>query len=223
MNPTQVRLAFGAVYWRVAALVFVACELLLWRMIRLRAPWIRGRRRIALMLYNSPSFAIMALLVAAVVAVAADLIVRLLVRPMLERWHAPPDDASMGLPPSFHLASREAIAAETPARRSGKWRWSPGRLVRTNLRLWFFPHAWDAEPWSLPLGEIDRIEPTPAPAMAWGLVRGLPDRLTVRGRDGAPETFAVPDPAGVLAWFDGKGVAVASASAAGPYSWGEVV
>jgi hypothetical protein len=114
------------------------------------------------------------------------------------------------------MAASEQTLASSPARRAEGRRWVPGTLVRSNLRLWFFPRAHDAEIWSRPLDALHDIHLKPAPRIAWGYVQDWPERLALRvvcadgnrpratehPDDGDDLLFAVPDPAAVLGWFE---------------------
>ena len=43
--------------------------------------------------------------------------------------------------------------------------------------------------------------PEPGPPVAWGFVRGVPDRLVVVGNQGESAAFAVYDPEMLTTWF----------------------
>jgi hypothetical protein len=98
--------------------------------------------------------------------------------------------------------------------------------VQTNLRLWFFPRAHDAEIWSRPLGAVRGVRLEPAPRIARGFILGWPDRVALQAggdsrngdgdADGGHELFAVADPQKVLAWFGRDERAVAPQPPAAP-------
>src|SRR5262249_5946961 len=145
-RPTGARLAFGEVLWRLAFLLLVLSELGLWTRRLAHRPWIPLGRRLAFMLLRSPFLCCMSFFVAGLVTVLADLLVRLVVRPMVPWGVTPPMDTENG---SFHLEAHEVVEAASPARRSVGRRWLPGTLIRTSRRVGFVPRAWDAEPWFL--------------------------------------------------------------------------
>ncbi|MBX6314509.1 MAG: hypothetical protein IRY99_16585 [Isosphaeraceae bacterium] len=199
----QIRLAFGALFWRVAALTFVTAEFLVWQWLWRRRRWIRRPQRIVVLIYYMPRSLALAFVVGALVTVTADLLVRIFLRRLIARWLQPPEDLFLGLPAPFHLASNEVLEAEMTARRRVGRSWAPGKLVKTNRRLLFLPFAWEAEPWSLPLDHMRMVRVEPAPRFAFGFVRGLPDRIAIQDADGAWIRFAVTDPSAVLDWFQG--------------------
>jgi hypothetical protein len=199
MTKRHVRLNSGVVFIRCAVAFFVVRELAVWRWVR------RIRRRPAdrllVFLFRkgaTPRSLLYALLFAGAVTLLLDLLVRLVIRPLARHWHAPWTDGSAGL---FHLAANERVIDASPARRKSGWSWPAGTLVCTNLRLWFFPRAHDTETWSHPLAALEQVRLLPAPRIAWGLIAGWPDRLALRGGDGVPEVFAIPDTDAVLPWF----------------------
>jgi hypothetical protein len=196
MTIPGIRLAAWSLFWRVAALVFLLAELRFWTGVRrwnIESPW----QAIRPFVRKSPGYFTFAMGVAALATLGAAVLVRLVIGPQLRRWLHPRTEPMH----AFYLSPRETVVADSPAQRAvGRSCWA-GMLVRTDLRLWFFPAAWDAEPWSVPLGCVREVRTTPAPRVLWGLVTGLPDRLEVRGGADLHETFAVADPAPMLAWF----------------------
>src|SRR5262245_22771232 len=105
-------------------------------------------------------------MLASLATLAAMVLVRLILGPLLDWWLRPAFDPSSWL---FHLSAGESPAASLPAR----WRtggiWRPGALVLTGRRVWFMPAAWGLEPWSLAREDFERVEAEP-PA----LIRYLP-------------------------------------------------
>jgi hypothetical protein len=197
-TPIRLRFAFGAVVWRLTVLLLLLEEFWLWRLIRRRRPWLpRGHRWLRL-LFFTPRLVVSALLIGALAAVAIDLVVRFLVQPLVRAWHHPPRDESAV---SFHLASNEWVEESTPARRGDGRRWLPGTLVRTNRQVRFFPLAWDAEAWSLPMAELDQIWAEEAPKWGWGLISGFPDRICIQPCSGHAQKFAMADPHAALVWL----------------------
>jgi hypothetical protein len=201
MTPPPIRLAFGAVFWRVFLVASLAREVLIWRKLR---PWLRGSppgKRLMMLLYITPETLFVGFAIAAGVTVLLDLLVRLLARPLARRWYFPRGTGSEHTPLGFHLEAGEAILAEVPARRRSAGGWRPGTLVMTSRVLWFFPLGWDLEPWSVPLGELRSLRTVPYRPAFGTFVRGVPDRIVVRDRDGDEASFAVADPAVVVDWF----------------------
>jgi hypothetical protein len=196
-STLRLRLDFQTVLRRVTVFTLLGLEFYTWHVLKVKFPFTKRKKRILLLLSLSPRLGFSALLVGAVVAVLADLLVRYAVSPLVRRWFLPPVDLSSG---SFYLASNERVQGAVAARCFGRRRWRAGVLALTNFRIWFFPHDWDHEPWSVPLGEVKRVFTTPAPALARGLLAGLPDRVVIETAAGTNETFVVADPAAVGAW-----------------------
>jgi hypothetical protein len=198
-----VHLDSGAVFLRSALYFFIARELFVWQVWlprRRLLPWIR----IHVFLFKNwatPHSVVYALLFAAAVTTLLELAFRLVLAPLVRLWHAPRSDESAGL---FYLSASEWVVESCPARRRTGWMWSPGTLIRTNQRLWFFPRSQDGENWSRPLAEIRDARLVPAPRVAWGLIAGWPGRVALGGGDDAigAERFAVLDPGAVLSWLN---------------------
>jgi|GEM_PF-4916062 len=195
MTRPRIELDHRSLFFRTIAFVFLLTQMLLW----MHLP--RGGRpgqRIVVTLFTIPSSLVIALVIAAVLTMTASLMVRFLIRPLVEQWHSPVVDDSLG---PFHLAANEWIVESSPARRRKGWRWTPGNLVRTNLRLWFFPRIHESDVWSCLLGSLRDVELEPVPEVASGLIRHWPERIVVRVGDDLPETFAVPEPHSVSSWL----------------------
>ncbi|WZO97371.1 hypothetical protein EP7_004403 [Isosphaeraceae bacterium EP7] len=194
----KVRLAFARLLFRLSMVLFLLVEMALWSEAgKLANP--PALPRWAIFFFYSPRFLFIAFMVAAGCTIAADLIVRLIIRPAVLRWHAP---SSGGEAASFHLGAFESVIGSSPARRRGGWSWGPGMLVRTNTRLWFFPDSSDHEPLCLPAGDWSDVKVVEAPRMFLGMVRDLPDYVRLTRRDGVEEIFALADPGGTVAWLD---------------------
>jgi hypothetical protein len=209
MTNRRFQLDTGAVFLRLALYFFVVREAYVWLVWMRR---IRARQGVRLVLFlfrkwATPHSVLYALLFATVATTLLYLFVRLVLEPLVRSWHSPWIDGSAGL---FHVAANEQVLASSPARRAEGRRWMPGTLVSTNLRLWFFPRAHDADIWSEPLDALREIHLEPAPRIAWGYIIGWPERLSLRTAgdeqdDGNREVFAIPDPDAVLAWFERSG------------------
>jgi hypothetical protein len=205
MAKARLQLASQAVFRRTFVAAFVLVESAQVARIVRRVP---PRWRVVRFMASIPYSLLVGLLVAALVTAVAAAVVRLVVRPLLERWLSPPADADMG---QFHLAANERVVASSPARRSVGRGWPAGTLIRTNLRLWFLPHAHDGEIWSCPLDRLADVRAEPA-AVSPVLIRDWPNRIAVRDDVGdEPALFAVSDPDAVLSWSR-----PAPAAAAGP-------
>lgn len=192
MSRPGVRLAFSSLLWRTTVLFFFLLQLARWVWIR---RVVRRNQAIAAMVIWTPRVLFYAFLLGAIVTVLADLLVRFVIRPLVRRWLSPPNEELVG---SFHLDARERILRSTPARRSAGMLWPPGQLVLTDRKVWFFPSAWDAEPWSMPLDRCQDARTVEAPRFLLGFVTDLPERLQIPTGPGQHETFVLLDPDLVL-------------------------
>jgi len=196
-SSKQVEIDARWVYWRSFLLFFLVNQLMIWNQIsrwRFRVP----AHRVLVFLLKTPRSFGKALLAAAVFTLLAFVIVRLIVRPLLQLWLNPSVDESLGL---FQLSASETIIASMPARRRAGWRWQPGLLAVTNRRLWFFSAAWDDEPWSLELDEAHHIELERSIVADLAPIRNWPVPVHLWGRSGHDAVFAVADRDALLAWF----------------------
>jgi hypothetical protein len=210
------QLRLGEIFWRAFAVLLIALEIAKWLWLRPRIP-LRPRplgphprvRRIWYMIYYTPGLAFQAFLAAAIVAVACDLIFRLIVRPLMVRWYSPRGaDPEFAHPHPFFLKADERTLSELPARQVvGRSRRPAGTLVRTNWGTYFYPFAWDAEAWSLPDGHLRDVRPRTPRRRVLGWVSGYPDNVVFVADDGQETAFVVADPAAVLSWFPGRPVA----------------
>jgi hypothetical protein len=202
-NPPRLlrlRFAFGAAVWRIALGVFLVRELIFFVRVG-RFVGLDVLKRIAFVLYKVPESLFVALVSALVVAIFLELVVRVLTQPRVRRWLQPRCGHSFAMPYAFRLEASERVVSEWPARRRLRRGWQAGTLVLTDRRLGFIPHAWDAEPWWIDRRNLaESLATEPAPAMSWGFVSGLPDRLIYRS-GGGTETFALLDPETVLDHF----------------------
>jgi hypothetical protein len=200
MSTTQVRLDARAFFWRVAVAVFLVRQAIVWMWIP-RVPFRHPMMRLLILIFSprgtqrSIYYAVAA---ASIATIIAGLIVRVLVRPLVARWHTPQVDDTEA---QFHLAPGEWMVESSPARRAAGRSWEPGTLVRTNRRLGFYPTRWLAEPWVCSLDSIVDARLRPAASDRWRLLCDWPDRFEVRTRSEAPEVFVVPDPEAVISWF----------------------
>ncbi len=202
MTIPPIRLAFGATLWRIFAFAAVLMEISIWhRLERFQA--LRGTGfRIAALIYCTPKIFFKAFLWAAIITVLVDLYVRLIMRPILARWYTPrPRGDEFGMPVAFRLAASETVLEEIPARMVSGRSTSPGTLIRTDRRLWFSPFGWDREPWSMFEADMESASTVTAPSRLGSLIRGLPQRLCLRDRNGAETRFVLADPRVVLRWY----------------------
>jgi hypothetical protein len=234
MAKRQLRLDTGAVFLRLALGFFLLREAYVW-LFSLRRFRARPGMRLLVFLFHkraTPYSVVYALLFATLATGFLYLLIRFLISPLVRHWHAPRADDSAGL---FHVAANERVLASSPARRKQGRSWLPGTLVRTNLRLWFFPRAHDADIWFRPLGALRNIHLEPAPPVARGYVHGWPERLALDASEaggksngivngngngdgdssGGREVFALADPEAVLAWFE-RAATAATATVAKP-------
>jgi len=186
-RPPPIRLAFGALFWRLMGIFSLVFATLAAFFVY---GWVAAGRRIPAFFLLMPMLSAIAFFLAAVITVAADLTVRTIVRPRLLRWQAPRAVEGQG---PFHLDARERIEAESPARMALGRSWPAGRLVLTERRLLFLPNAWDLEPWQAARGRLRETRPVEHPRTFGGLVRGLPPRLEVVADDATSARFALPD------------------------------
>jgi hypothetical protein len=215
------QLRIGEIFWRVFAVVLVVLEVAKWLKVRQMIP-LRPRtefpprlRRILLMIYYTPELAFKAFLAAAIAAVACDLVFRLLIRPMMVRWYDPRGaDPEFRHPHAFFLKADERTLAEVGARRVVGRSRPAGTLVRTNWGVYFYPFAWDLEPWSLPDAHLAGVRLHTPRRRVLGWVSGYPDQVVLRDDEGQETAFVVADPGAVVSWFgagrvpDGAALAV---------------
>jgi len=201
MAKPKLRLDAHAVFWRAAIVTFCLRQLWVWYRIQNFIPASKPVLRLWVFFFGKkamPMSLLVALMVGGLVVLLADFWLQFLIRPLVKRWLSPPSDPSSAV---FHLSPNEWIIDSAPARRFTGWLWRSGTLVRTNHRLWFFPNAWDAEPWSQSLGDLKQARLKPAPRAAWGFIRGWPERLALTAGADAEQVFAVADPEGIVSWF----------------------
>lgn len=207
----EFQLRFGAIFGRVALVTLVVAEVLLWLHLRDAGFPFRPRyRRFLVMLYFTPRLAFRAMALATAVTVMTDLVFRLLVRPMMQRWYAPrPRDPHWEHPHPFFMKAGERVRAEVGARlvATGRSR-PPGMLVVTDCGVYFYPYAWHREPWSLPLGHLRRVGVRTPRRRVLGLVQGYPDNLVLMDDSGEETAFTVADPSALVSLFPGRSVPV---------------
>ena len=202
MSVPPIRLAFGPVFWRIFLIISAFKELASWRHIR---PWLIGAgpgKYIAALVYITPQSILIGFLVGFAVTMVLAVLVKVLAGPIAARWYEPANTGSELTPVAFHLEPGEVIVAEMPARRRSVRGWKPGTLVLTGSRLWFFPRGWEEEPWSVGADELTSIKNLRRVSVTGPIVRGVPDSLRVRGREGEEAVFAVAEPKTVRGWFN---------------------
>lgn len=213
MNTPPLRLAFGAVLGRLFLVTFAIQQFIAFQKTRHSLRSADAGRRFLAFLEFTPYALVLALLVAALVTVALDLLVRFAGRALAAYWYNPPRTGRDLTPLTFTLAPHERVLGEAPARRRSSQGWRAGTLVLTNARLTFFPLRWDVDPWALPMDELRRIRVEPSRAVLGSLIEGVPGRLVVRGADAREALFALADPERVLEWFGESATAVISSPA----------
>jgi hypothetical protein len=201
-DAPRFRLRFGAIFWRVAILVLVLGEYKVWRFVRASIPRDAPVRRVMGVIYFTPRALFIAFAVAAAVTVAIDLLFRLFIRPAMVQWYYPRcRDRHYTVPIAFHLAARESVLAELPARRMIGRRRVAGTLVRTSHRVCFYPFAWDGEAWETPLERVRDATLQPTIRRVLGFVRGYPDHVVIRDDRDADVALIVAEPDVVRSWF----------------------
>jgi hypothetical protein len=181
--------------------VFLTLSWSYWGRVARRLAFVPRRRVPVLRLAMRTTWlaAVGAVVMAGVATLAAMLLTRLIVRPLLNRWLRPEFDPSSWM---FHLGAGETPVASMAARWQHGGRSRPGALVLTGRRIWFMPSDWDVEPWSMSRQDIERVDTKP-PALARVLpVRNWPDLVRLTGRAGDQARFALADPGAVLSWFE---------------------
>jgi hypothetical protein len=191
------------IYGRSFLLFFLVNQLVVWHRLSQLPIRMPGHRMILFLVapWATPQSFAVALLAAGILTILSILVVRLIVRPLWSLWLNPTVDPAWGL---FHTSAGESIVSSMPARRRSSPRWQPGSLALTNRRVWFFPSAWDGEPWSLDLDEADRIEQESSIVAGLLPIRNWPVPFHILGRSGQVATFAVADLDAVRSWFGSR-------------------
>ncbi len=205
LTQPRFRLRRWAIFWRMALLGLVLLELYLW--LRLQAAFPFQFQRLFFMVVYGPQLTTIAVAVAVGVVVISEVVFRLVVRPGMVRWYNPRNrDPAAEHPMPFFLKSGEQVLREMPARVvDGPRHRPPGTLIRTTHGLYFYPYAWDREPWMIPEGHIDQVSlKTPVRRVLYW-VEGYPDNLVIRDDSGEETWFVVPDPREALGWFASTG------------------
>jgi hypothetical protein len=199
----QVEIDARWIYGRSFLLFFLVNQLVAWHRLSQLPIRMPGHRMILFLVapWATPQSFAVALLAAGILSLLAILVVRLVVRPLWNLWLNPTVDPDLGL---FHTSATEVIVASLPARRRLGARWQPGSLALTGRRVWFFPTAWDGEPWSLELEEADRIKRERSFVPGLLPVRNWPVPFHLIGRSGQDATFAVADVDAVAAWLPSR-------------------
>jgi hypothetical protein len=188
------------IFWWSFLVIFLILEWILWNHLR-PVPRAPGHRVIRFLLHPRATrrSVVNAMILAGCFTFAVSLAVQLIVGPLLNLWLKPRVDPSCWV---FHLSSGDSPVASVPGRWKSDGRWRPGALVLTNRRIWFFPAAWDVEPWSLSRAEIEHIEPEPSRLARLAPMRNWPELLRLSAaRTKEDACFAVADPDEVLGWF----------------------
>lgn len=202
MSVPPIRLAFGPVFWRLSMIVFAVKELASWKHLR---PWLVGappEKYLAALIRITPQSVLIGFLIGFAVTLGLAILVKLLAGPIAARWYSPAESGSERTPLPFHLEPGESVMAETAARRRSAQGWKPGTLILTDRRLWFFPTAWELEPWGLSLDGLASVRNLRRWTLTGPVIRGVPDSLRIRGRAGEEAVFAVAEPRAVRRWFN---------------------
>jgi hypothetical protein len=201
MKYPPLRLAFGDVFYRLFLVVFSIQQFIAFQKTRHQLRTAGPVRKLAAFLDFTPYAIVLGLIVAALITVALDLLVRFVGRAAAGYWYAPHQSGREKTPLDFVLAPGERLVAEAPARRSSARGWRPGTLVLTDRRLAFFPVDWDIEPWSIRRSSLSSLRVEPSRTMLGSLIEGVPGRLVARDLEAREVSFALADPAEPLAWL----------------------
>ncbi len=186
-------------------MIALVSEIAWWR--KLRA-WVGHKGMgfsIAYMILLSPRILFRSFLIAAMITVVLDIIIRIVARPLVGRWYRPRiSDDPMGSTLAFRMEAHESVLDRLPARMAVGRRTSTGALLRTNRRVAFAPDAWDVEPWTLTASDLQEVTTVPTPSSWRKLIRGIPDRVVFRARGDLGRSFLVADPREVLAWYSAE-------------------
>lgn len=220
----RIRLATGPFLWWSFAILALTGEVALWAAIHRQAQGFPAGLRLAWLLGYTPRTIFLAFVLASLLTVVVDFLVKVFVDLPMRRWLAPrndrEDDASHGF--GFHLGPTEQLLDQVPGRLLARPRSVPGTLVLTDRRFWFVPSAWDAEPWSVPRGQVRSAKVVPPRGFPSKLLRGLPPQVLLDpGPQAGPRTefelhndpdahsdprlrFALAEPRRVRSWFDAE-------------------
>jgi hypothetical protein len=199
-HSKQVELDAGWVYWRSFLLVFLLSQLVVWQRVQRLPARLQGHRMLVFLLAPWATFrsVVTAIIAGGFLTLVAIVLVHFIVRPLLRRWLSPAVDPAGG---QFHLGAGERVVANLSARRQVGWTWQPGSLTLTDRGLWFFPAAWEVEPWSLRMDELDQIKPQRSLLAELGPLRNWPLAIELWGKSGQEALFAMSDPNPLLDWF----------------------
>jgi hypothetical protein len=195
-------LRFGAVFKNIALPAFLGLELVLWAKVHQAfavQPW---THKVAFFLYFSPNMAMVAGLTGLIATAITWLVFRVAVRPAMVRWYNPrPRDVDAFHPLTFVSGVEERPIDHLGARRLNGRRAEPGTLVRSTRGITFHPFAFDGDPWSISLDQVDTAHRRTPTRRVLGLLRGYPDHVVVRDASGAEATFVTGEPSALLDWF----------------------
>jgi hypothetical protein len=199
-HSKQLELDVRWVYWRCFLLVFLIGQLVAWQHVQRLPARLQGHRMMIFLLapWATRRSVMTAILAGGFLTLVALVLVRLIVRPLVRRWLSPLVDPASGL---FHLAAGERVVANLSARRQAGWIWQPGSLTLTDRRLWFFPAAWEIEPWSVRVDELDQVKQERSVLAQFGPIRNWPQAIELWGRSGQEALIATSDPDPLLDWF----------------------
>ncbi|WP_169977416.1 hypothetical protein [Tautonia rosea] len=220
----RIRLATGRFLWGSFAVLALTGELALWAAIHRQARGFPAGLRLAWLIGYTPRTVFLAFVLASLLTVVVDFLVKILVDLPMRRWLAPRNDhegdASHGF--GFHLGPTEQVLDQVPGRLLTRPRSVPGSLILTDRRFWFVPSAWDAETWSVPRDQVRSATIMPHAGFLGKFLRGVPPQLLLdAGSQAGPTTeferlddldsrsdprirFALAEPRRVRSWFESE-------------------
>lgn len=194
MTNPPLRLAFGAVFWRVFLVTFSIQQFTAFHKTRHVLGHAGFVRKFEAFLDFTPYALLLALLVASLVTVGFDLIIRWVARPIAGVWYAPRQTADHASRMSFARSAGQNKVTELPARLRHGLGWRPGTLRVTNDSVAFIPFGWDREPAMIQRGELREVAIKPSRAVLGSFVLGVPGAVCLQVAGNAPLEFAVAAP-----------------------------
>lgn len=195
----QFRLEYSTIFEQSLLVVWLVLVIGVWVKLQRNFPMWKPLHRLLAWVYFSTTVAVHALTVAGLTALGMYAAFRLVLSPLMIRWYHPRSrDPEYVLPLTFTLMQGERIEARWGARLVLGRRAVPGTLVRTNRCLYFYPFAWEIEPWTLPLDQVARAGKVTPRRRVLNWIAGYPDHVVVSKSDHGTTTLIVADPDHVL-------------------------